>query len=292
MINNADPNQKFTQMSRALIERAMEMRCLSYTSHAKSLLLMETIMGLDSARLRLKASNRQLQEIDKIKTLFIASMAHEFSNPLTSIIGYSDMMIKGLVGDLTEEQQQMLTNIVNSADLLKELVTDAMDIARIDSNAIEPHIETFMLDEAVTHALAIVQQRAEQKGITLQINSNSGFRIRSDRRRLIQCLVNLLSNGIKYTERGSVSLILSKQDNRISIQVRDTGIGITEDGLAHLFEAFQRGENARASRERGSGIGLYLTERIVRTVLKGNIGVHSVVDRGSTFTISLPLSID
>ena len=283
---------EFRRLTQSLVERAMELRSNAYLSHAKHMLLMQTIMSVSLNKKNLMRSNQQLKELDRIKTIFIASMSHEIRNPLTTIIGYSDMVIKGYAGPLTDKQQDYLQNVITSAEFLKDLVSDAMDIAKIDSNVLEAQIESFLLGDVLNDAFAQVAHMAKEKPIELTLDIRDKVEMHSDRRRLLQCLINLLTNAIKYTEHGHIVLAVTCEGDQVNISVSDTGVGLSAKDLQHLFEAFRRGDSAERTRAIGSGIGLFLTNKIVQQVLKGRISVESEIDTGSKFTLVLPSALD
>lgn len=284
-------DDKFSRLSRSLVERAMAMRCEAYIAQVKHMLLMQTIMNMGVSKRHIATSNQQLREMDRVKTLFIAGMSHELNNPLTSIIGYSEMVTQGLAGPLSERQMKYMQNIITSAKHLQALVADAMDVAKIEANVIKVNLADFNLSEVVSEALAVVEQKAEAKGLVLKSSVDAGIGMHSDRQRLMQCLINLLTNAIKYTENGTVTIAATAGQEMVVIKVADTGIGLSGHDLQHLFEAFHRGGAAGRSKEKGSGIGLFLTDNLVRKALKGTITVESELERGTVFTLRLPQSL-
>ncbi|MDH5784051.1 MAG: HAMP domain-containing histidine kinase [Chromatiales bacterium] len=286
----SSPLANFTRVSRSLIERAMELRCQAYLSNAKHMLLLQTIMEIDSSKRDLAATNQQLRELDKIKTLFIAGLTHELNNPLSAIIGYTELIMKGMAGPLNEIQQQYMRNVATSAEHLKEIVADALDIAKIESNALEPNYSTFDLSAAVEEAVCQLEPVAREKGLMLVIQNRDANTLYSDKRRLVQCLINLISNAIKYSSSGSVDIATSRHGDSIDISIRDYGTGLSDEDLKNLFEIFHRGVSAKRSKEMGHGIGLFLTHKLVHNTLRGTIDVKSELHKGSTFTITLPIS--
>ena len=210
----------------------------------------------------------------------------------SSIIGYTELIMQGAGGPLTEKQQRYLHNVSASATHLKEIVADALDITKIESNALESHCSSFSLQHVVNEAVTQLTQKAAQKGIALSSKLESDITLYTDRRRLLQCLINLLSNAIKYTHIGQVILTATMRGRKVEITVSDTGVGLSADDLQHLFVAFKRGASARRTKEFGSGIGLYITNKLVQNILLGTITVTSEVDKGSTFTITIPVSLE
>ena len=280
------------RISSTLIERAMELRAIAYLSNVKHRLLMETILNIENSRRSVAKGNMKLQEVERIKNLFLAGVSHEMNNPLSAIIGYSKLVAEGRAGPLTEKQNQYLNNVLLSAEHLKTVVSDVLDIAKLDSNVIQGKVEKFRLTQAVDEALIIVQQDATAKGIKLSLLCDADAELCSDKQRVVQCLVNLLSNGIKYTNEGEVNLSASIQNGMVEFSVRDTGVGLSEEDLVSLFEVFERGVSASRTNAAGNGIGLFLTHKLVNEVLKGTITVSSKLDEGSTFTIRIPQTIE
>ncbi|MDH5409458.1 MAG: HAMP domain-containing histidine kinase, partial [Gammaproteobacteria bacterium] len=221
-----------------------------------------------------------------------ASMTHELSNPLTTIIGYSELIKAGMAGPLTDKQSDYLINVIKSAEHLKSIVADAMDIAKIESNVVDAEIEQFELREVVDFVLNIISSRAEDKGIIVEVYMHEQIKMETDKRRLTQCLLNIIDNAIKYTMQGKVTIQATMANEIVDITVVDTGIGLTEEELRNLFQAFNRGGSAKRSKELGSGIGLFLTNKLVNNILQGAISVQSKLDSGSEFKISIPVSID
>lgn len=285
-------SDSFTRISRSLIERSMELRCQAYLAGAKHRLLLQTIMELDRSRRGIVKTNENLQEMDKIKTIFIAGLTHELNNPLSAIIGYTELIMMGAAGPLTEKQQNYLRNVFLSAEHLRAIVADALDIAKIEADALEANYEPFFLQQAVDEVLNQFTQRADEKGLTLMASHAEGVSLFSDRRRLVQCLINLISNAIKYTERGGITITTRLCKQGVAIDVADSGIGLSEEDQQHLFEIFHRGVLAKKSKEAGSGIGLFLTHKLVTTILHGDIQLVSEINKGSTFTLTLPLSVN
>ena len=134
--------------------------------------------------------------------------------------------------------------------------------------------------------------QAQAKGIVLGVKANSWPLLHTDRRRLLQCLVNLLSNAVKFTEQGKVTMLVNEHDRVVDIAVRDTGIGIAEDDLPKLFEAFERLESHLRVKAGGTGLGLYLTKKLTTELLHGEVDVESRLGEGSTFRLTIPKIID
>ena len=261
--------------------------------------------------LELKVSTRtvSLQEAlvraeaaDKIKSAFLATMSHELRTPLNSIIGFTGILLQGLTGPLTPEQMKQLGMVRNSARHLLELINDILDLSKIEAGQLEIHAEPFPLGDPIEQVAALVKPLADRKGLVLNVDLPSDLgKIVTDRRRLQQILLNLLTNGIKFTDAGKVTLTGEFIQNfrsspnvapqpAVRLHVTDTGIGIKLDDLSALFKPFRQIDNGVTHSQEGTGLGLAICHRLI-CLLGGNITVTSEWGRGSVFTIVLPLNL-
>ncbi len=281
--------------------------------HQSQQALMNIVEDLHLKTTELQEANDKLKELDRLKSMFIASMSHELRTPLNSIIGFSGIMLQGMSGEISVEQGDQLTRIFRAGKHLLALITDVIDIAKIESGNIIPFAADFMLGEVIDEAMGQVRQQAEAKGITLNLQlDDSEILMHSDRRRLLQCLLNFLSNAVKFTEKGSVTIavaanvrkelqarVLSKvmgqndiSDGWLEISVADTGIGIRGEDMKLLFEAFVRFESTLKASVHGTGLGLYLTKKLVTEVLGGKVGAESGEGMGSNFWLQIPVVLN
>lgn len=237
-------------------------------------------------------ANIKLKEMDRMKSMFIASISHELRTPLNSIIGFSSMMERKSFGSLNDKYQDYVTRINRSGVHLLRLITDVIDISKIEAGRIDILLEEFEINEIVSETIKSLKQQIDHKNLTLQLDVAQNVILITDKRRLYQCLLNLLSNALKYTELGSICLSVEKKENTVLIQIEDTGIGINEKDQLRLFEAFERMESHLKVKAGGTGLGLYLTKKIVTELLQGNIGMKSALNEGSTFWIEIPMKID
>ncbi|MEJ1402795.1 MAG: hybrid sensor histidine kinase/response regulator [Candidatus Sedimenticola sp. (ex Thyasira tokunagai)] len=239
----------------------------------------------------LRKANERLKELDKLKSMFIASMSHELRTPLNSIIGFTGMMLQGVSGELNEEQEDNLNRVYRSGQHLLGLISDVIDISKIEAGRIEVFPQHFDLKELIGEALELIQPQADKKHLVLDLTASSWPEMFTDRKRLLQCLLNYLSNAVKFTEQGTVRVIIQELNGDVEIAVSDTGIGIAEDGIPKLFEAFERLESHLRIKVGGSGLGLYLTKKIAHDLLQGDVQVVSEVKKGSTFSIRIPKAV-
>jgi PAS domain S-box-containing protein len=250
--------------------------------------LVSIVEDLNKTSEELKKANIRLQELDRLKSMFIASTSHELRTPLNSIIGFSSVLLEGWSGELNPEQKEQLQIVFSSGKHLLSLINDVIDISKIEAGKLEIYNEEFNLADIMDEASSLVKKDAEEKGLELKTEMPD-ITLYSDRRRLLQCIINLLSNSVKYSEKGSVELKAKQNDGFVDISVSDTGIGIKEEDLQKLFKAFTRLESHLTESTSGTGLGLYLTDKLVREVLKGTLDVTSKYGEGSTFTLHIPV---
>lgn len=253
----------------------------------------------------LEEANYKLREIDRLKSMFIASMSHELRTPLNSVIGFSSILLNEWVGPLNEEQKENLATVLRAGKHLLALINDVIDVSKIEAGLIEINREEFELHDVITEVTAAMKKEIEGKGLELQVQSIH-LKMRTDRRRLLQCVLNLLSNAVKYSERGTISIGVNLAAGRIGgqpnepspdperefveISVEDTGIGISEEDKPKIFEPFVRLDSRLQPGVHGTGLGLYLTHKLVTEALDGYLTFTSEYGSGSSFVLHLPIS--
>jgi PAS domain S-box-containing protein len=228
------------------------------------------------------------ESADRIKSMFVASMSHELRTPLNSIIGFLGVVLQGMSGDLNPKQKDQLGRAYASSKHLLSLITDVIDISKIEAGFLETHETSFDAKDVMDEVAHAVQHLALERSLELQVECPGGITMHSDRKRLYQVILNVVSNALKYTEKGHVKVVFEPLDQMLEIKVQDTGIGIDEDGLAKLFKPFERIDSRLKIKTLGTGLGLYLTHKILTLLLGGSIEVKSKLEEGSTFTIRLP----
>jgi len=230
----------------------------------------------DKVNLRTKElqdANAKLKELDQLKSMFIASMSHELRTPLNSIIGFSTVILNQLIGPITEKQHDYLERVKRAGEHLLALITDVIDISKIEAGILASEFERFALKKLFTEAVDGIMILAQKKGIRIKCEIEEEIELYTDRRRLLQCLLNFLSNAVKFSEGGEIFLKAVRIDGRIKISVQDSGIGISTEDAPKLFEAFERLESHLKVKAGGSGLGLYLTKIITENILQGEVGM-------------------
>lgn len=236
----------------------------------------------------LEKANEQLKELDELKTMFIASMSHELRTPLNSIIGFTGIILQGLVGEINEEQRDQLNRVYGSAKHLLNLISDAIDISKIEAGKIKAYTEECQLDKIIKEAVSTMGNQIDNKGLGLETSISQGLKLTTDSRRLLQCILNYLSNSVKFTEKGEIIITAHESDGMVEISVKDTGIGIKEEDVPKLFNSFVRLDSPLKLKTPGNGLGLYLTKKLAVEVLGGSVSVESSFGEGSTFVLRIP----
>ncbi len=237
----------------------------------------------------LEAANAQLQELDRFKDQFLVSVSHELRTPLNSIIGYADVLLKGIFGDLTPKQIGGVQNILTSAEDLLALINDILDFSKIKAGRMPLDMTTFAVDELLAEVQSVVAPLIEEKRQTLIVECVNGLPpLTADRLRIKQVLLNLLSNAVKFTpSEGTITIVCRTVGSALQISVTDTGPGIREEDYVLIFEEFRQADGPLALRVKGTGLGLAISKRLVE-MHGGQIWVESKYGHGATFSFWLP----
>jgi signal transduction histidine kinase len=238
----------------------------------------------------LSEANLHLQELDRLKSLFIASMSHELRTPLNSIIGFTGIMAKGLAGEVNAEQKKQLGMVQDSARHLLALINDVIDISKIEADKIEAGVSTFNLTDVIRDVKETFGQAAQDRGLVLNSEIPGPLSVTSDERRIRQIIMNLVSNAIKFTDEGRIDVTAEQKGSMVEVSVRDTGIGIGKEDLEHLFRPFARVAIPGRLTD-GTGLGLYLSKKLAR-FLGGDITAESELHKGSLFVFSFPATYE
>jgi signal transduction histidine kinase len=239
----------------------------------------------------LTEANLKLKELDRLKSMFIASMSHELRTPLNSIIGFTGIILMGMAGELTEEQRKQLTMVKTNANQLLALINDVIDVSKIEAGSVELLIEEFDLTNLVQGVKDSFSLALQDKGLEMTLTMPDTLLIRSDERRTKQIIINLVSNAVKFTDKGVIGLKVVNNGRMVEVSVEDTGIGIKEEDISRLFLAFSRIHVDGVPIREGTGLGLYLSKKIA-TLLGGELTAKSEFGRGSTFTFTVPLNYE
>jgi len=255
----------------------------------------QVAVALQNARLYVEqaATVTQLRELDRLKSAFLANMSHELRTPLNSILGFTDVMLEGIDGELTEYMDNDLRLIQKNGRHLLHLINDVLDMAKIESGRMNLHPETFKVHDLLEEVNSITSPLASEKNLALFIDEDSdrAVEVYADDTRLRQVMINLVNNSIKFTEKGKISLSVKSIDSaRVLISVKDTGIGIPPDHLEAVFQEFTQVDTTTTRKAGGTGLGLPISRRLVE-MHGGRLWAEStgVDGEGSTFFVELPV---
>ena len=237
----------------------------------------------------LEMQKNQLDEANRLKTNFLSNMSHELRTPLNSVIALSGVLNRRLANQIPEEEHSYLDVIERNGKHLLSLINDILDISRIESGREEVEITKFNASALVAELVGMINPQAKQKNIELlQTRSEPDLFIVSDAHKCRHILQNIISNAVKFTEKGKVEVTARESDNNIVITVTDTGIGISEKHIPHIFDEFRQADSSTSRRFGGTGLGLAIAKKYAN-LLGGTISVKSSFAKGSEFTLTLPL---
>ncbi len=245
---------------------------------------------LADRNVQLEAQRAELERASRMKSEFLATMSHELRTPINAILGYNSLLQEGLFGALHEEQEDVLRRTRNAAEHLLSLITDILDLSRVEAGRVE--LRPTQLDPAsfLNTVAEPVRPMAARKSLEFTVSVEPDApSICADETRLRQVLLNLLSNAVKFTDAGSVSLSARRapDGDGVRLEVSDTGVGIAEDKLESIFEAFTQVDQSETREHGGVGLGLAISRRFVRA-MGGTLSVVSAVGVGTTFRVELP----
>jgi signal transduction histidine kinase len=252
----------------------------------------QSVLAIQNARLfrEIEDKSQQLAVANRHKSEFLANMSHELRTPLNAIIGFSEVLLERMFGELNEKQAEYLQDIFSSGRHLLSLINDILDLSKIEAGRMELELTAFDLPTALANALTLIQERASRHGIALDLTVDKVLGdFVGDERKIKQILLNLLSNAVKFTpEGGRVNVRAMPADGFVEIAVSDTGIGIAPEDQEVIFEEFRQVGSDYAQKREGTGLGLTLTRKFIE-MHGGKIWVKSEVGKGSTFTFTLPV---
>ncbi|HLF90894.1 MAG TPA: GAF domain-containing protein [Anaerolineales bacterium] len=274
------------------------------TSHPLGILVVEAaepfseeaskFLGRLASRAATAMENAQLfqavQDANQAKSNFVSVVSHELRIPMTSIKGYTDLLLQGMMGPLTDPQKNFLDVIRNNVERMRVLVSDLSDISRIETGRLRLENAALPLHGLVEQVVKSLQPKMEEKEQTLQVNVPEDLpRCYADPNRVIQVLTNLVSNSWKYTETGGQIVVTGRLDGtHLCVEVTDNGLGISDEDQAKIFTQFYRSEDEKVRAETGWGLGLSVTKNLVE-LMGGEIGFRSSLGEGSTFWFTVPV---
>jgi signal transduction histidine kinase len=265
--------------------------------YAVALVSLMLVLGLIGIHVRLYGfaiRATKLEEVDRMKDDFISMASHELRSPLTVLRGYIDILKSGFLAKMpsvdSEEANRYLNNMEESVTRLNNLVEDILNVSRLEQNRLPIQMETIDLDPLLSKLVSQFALEAKQHGLTLSYEAIRLPMVRGDIDRVTQIVVNMLSNAIKYTPGGSVTVLTKETDDAILVTVADTGLGISAEGMKNLFSKFYRVKTEKTLKITGTGLGLWISREIARK-MDGDITAESIEGVGSHFTLHLQKSV-
>jgi len=235
-----------------------------------------------------KRSEEALKETTRLKSEFVTNVSHELRTPLNAIVGYTSLLLQETYGRIDENQRTPLEGVQSNASELLDLINNLLDLSKIESGKMSVVIETINLKRLFPKILEDVKPLMSGKEMTIRCEIQEDLReIQSDRSKVRQIFLNLLSNAAKFTEKGSITISAVNVEGGVQFSVQDTGIGMKPEDLPHIFEPFRQIDGSMTRERGGSGLGLTIVKNLVR-ILGGSIDVQSEFGVGSTFTVFLP----
>jgi signal transduction histidine kinase len=253
----------------------------------------QSVLAIQNARLfrEIEEKGRQLAEASQHKSQFLANMSHELRTPLNAILGYTELILDSVYGEMPEKARRVLDRVQRNGRHLLGLINDVLDLSKIEAGQLSLSLADYSLNNVIQSVFSAVEPLASEKQIKLKIDIVPELpQGRGDERRLTQVLLNLVGNAIKFTDSGEVAITGSSANGAFNVAVRDTGPGISEADQAKLFQEFQQADNSITRKKGGTGLGLAISKRIIE-MHGGKIWVESVVGQGSTFSFTLPVTV-
>ena len=254
----------------------------------------QSVLAIQNARLfsEIEEKSRQLAEASQHKSQFLANMSHELRTPLNAILGYTELILDSVYGEMPEKARSVLDRVQRNGRHLLGLINDVLDLSKIEAGQLVLSLADYSLKDVVHGVFSAVEPLASEKKIVFKVEVATDLPAgRGDERRITQVLLNLVGNAIKFTDQGEVTIRASATDGSYNLSVHDTGPGISEADQAKLFQEFQQADNSITRKKGGTGLGLAISKRIVE-MQGGRIWVVSRLGQGSTFSFSLPVIVE
>ncbi len=236
------------------------------------------------------AARKKAEQSDHIKSAFLASMSHELRTPLKSVINFTRFVADGDTGEINDQQKELLGEVIDSAHHLLNLINDVLDISKIEAGGLNLFIEDDVdLNQIVKNMMSIGRSLVAEKSVTLEAEySDEKMPIRGDRQRILQVLLNIMSNACKFTDQGSITVKVAREQDAVVISIADTGPGIPLSDQESVFEAFKQTQLGMRRGNNGTGLGMPIA-RSLTEAHGGHLWLHSEPGKGATFYVSLPV---
>ncbi len=254
----------------------------------------QSVLAIQNAKLfrEIEEKGRELEAASRHKSQFLANMSHELRTPLNSVLGFTELLVDGIYGELPDKAKTTVARVQANGRHLLGLINDVLDLSKIEAGQLTLALEDYSVGQIVRSAVTAVEPLAHSKGLSLAATVAENLPLgRGDERRLTQVLLNLAGNAVKFTETGALDILADAVDGHFEISVRDTGPGIAPKDQVLIFEEFQQVDNSSTKQKGGTGLGLAISKRIVE-MHGGTISVESVPGSGSTFRMRIPIRVE
>ena len=254
----------------------------------------QSVLAIQNARLfnEIQVKGQELEVASQHKSQFLANMSHELRTPLNAILGYTELILDNIYGDVPERMRSVLERVQSNGKHLLGLINDVLDLSKIEAGQLKLSLEDYSIRDVVHNVFTLVEPLAEEKHLALKIELPDDLPVaRGDERRLTQVMLNLVGNAIKFTDQGEVVIRAAASNGHYTLSVRDTGPGISSSDQVKIFEEFQQADSSSTKVKGGTGLGLSIAKRIVG-LHGGRIWVSSEPGNGSTFFIDVPIKVE
>ena len=254
----------------------------------------QSALAIQNARLfrELEEKGRELEIVSKHKSEFLANMSHELRTPLNAILGYTELILDKIYGEVPEKIQEVLERLEKNGSHLLNLINDVLDLSKIEAGRLRLSLSEYSMAEVVQTVFTSIEALAAEKKLELKVIVPKDLTTgKGDEQRLAQVLLNLLGNAIKFTEQGEVNVEMTVSNETFLVSVSDTGPGLSEAEQKRIFEEFQQADSSSTREKGGTGLGLSIAKRIVE-MHGGRIWVESTLGKGSTFRFKLPVRVE
>jgi signal transduction histidine kinase len=267
---------------------------LSHTVELLRIFASHAAVAIENARLfrEIDDKSRQLETASKHKSQFLANMSHELRTPLNAILGYTELVLDAIYGNVPEKIRGVMERVQTSGRHLLGLINDVLDLSKIEAGQLTLVLNDYSLDEIVKAVFTTAEPLAAEKKLAIKVSLAPGLpRGRGDDRRITQVFLNLVGNAIKFTDAGEIAIEARASESTFFVSVSDMGPGIAEAEQQRIFEEFQQADSSSTRKKGGTGLGLTIARRIVE-LHGGHLWVKSSPGKGSTFWFTLPIRVD
>ena len=254
----------------------------------------QSVVAIHNAQLfsEIEEKGKELEIANKHKSEFLANMSHELRTPLNAILGFTELIIDNIYGDVPDKIKEVLERVEKNGRHLLSLINDVLDLSKIEAGRLKLSISDYSMQSVIETAVTAVEALAMDKKLALSVTISGDMpKGKGDEQRISQVILNLVGNAIKFTDQGSIKVEAKTKNQEFIVTVSDTGPGLLEEDQKKIFEEFRQADGSSTRKKGGTGLGLSISKKIVE-MHKGHIGVESTLGEGSTFWFSLPVNAD